>query len=306
MSRPFLLSIICLAWLCLATGLVAQSTSDHATLKPLLAAKNARLIEAATSQSFDLIRDLYRPDALLMVEYHPLMDEAAEIELYYTTIFKRQKLTHYSRETIEVLPFTKWVMEIGLFRKELADGMVLRGKYINVWARTADGDLALKAEGFGYLHQIEDPVPLIVSGISDTAPPLQARPGLVVPREVKAYSAYNRTSVIDRNPVKSATGYTEDGAYFPYADTLKRGRTALIKHFEAYYFHPAKIDSLETWTYDLDEVSDGYIRYGKFYVDWTVPGFSGNTQGCGISYWKRLPDRSLRIHRQIGMHIHQE
>ncbi|MEO1451548.1 MAG: hypothetical protein AAFV07_18595 [Bacteroidota bacterium] len=303
MQRPFLYLMLCLG---MFASLYAQTTPDHEALKPVLARKNAQLIDAATSQSFDKIRDLFRSDALLMIEYHPLLDEPAEIEQYYTTIFKRQKLKTYTRETIEVLPFKEWVMEIGLFRKEFVEGEVLRGKYINVWARIDNGDLKLKAESFGYLHRIEDPAHLIVAGLEDQATPLKARPGVEVPYELLAYGALNRSNVVARVPERSAAAYSEDGAYFPYADTLKKGRDNLITHFEAYYKHPATIDSLETWVYDLAEVEDGYIRYGKFYVDWTVPGYSGNTQGYGISYLKRLSDHSLRIHRQIGMHIHQE
>ena len=295
---------ICLLLLSCHTSF-SQGMLGKEAIEKELSQKNALIIEAAKSQSFRLKEDLYAPNALLVAEFHPLIDGPNKIAEYYTTIFSRQPLSDYTRETIEILELESRVIETGLFSKELRDGQSLRGKYMNVWIKGKDG-LTLRGEAFGYLHNVEDPLPLVVQSIKDEAPPLLPKEGLSIPWELNAYNAWGESLVQKRDASLITLAYTKDGAYFPFADTLKRGRENLLKHFQAYYAPPATIDSIKTWTYDYDVVEDGYILYRKFYVDWTVPGYSGNTQGSGISYRRRLPDHSIRIHRQLGTHIHQE
>ncbi len=283
-----------------------ESDLTKTTVTAQLERNNQAMIKATTSKAVEDILALYADDAMLLAEYHPLVHNRAIIRKYYQEIFERQDLLDYTRETIEVLDFEKRVIELGLFRKTFTNQEVHRGKFFNVWEKNTDGHLQLKAAAFGYLHPIEDPAPLVIASIRDEHPPLQPIKGVEIPWEMEAYTALNETLVMDRNPVRSANAYTLDGSYFPFADTLKSGRAELLKHYQAYYRHPAKIDSIQGWTYNYDVVEDGYIRYTKFYVDWTVPGFSGNTQGTGISYWRREADQSLRLHRQIGLHIHQD
>ncbi|GAA4272755.1 nuclear transport factor 2 family protein [Aquimarina gracilis] len=261
---------------------------------------NEQIIDAAITKSFDKISGLYAEDALLMAEFHPLIQNTNNIKGYYNEIFEKESLKKYTREIIEVIVFENRVIEIGLFTKTLSNTKEYKGKYLNVW-KLKDKQLTLKAEAFGYLNHIKNPEALIAANVTVSKPYK-----VNIPWEMEAYNALNKTNVMDRIPERSANGYTEDAKYLPFADTIKVGKSALLKHYQAYYKNPAKIDSLQVWTYDYDVVDNGYIRYTGFYVDWTVPGFSGNTQGLGISYWQRLEDNTLRIHRQIGTHIHQK
>ncbi|GAA4275840.1 YybH family protein [Aquimarina mytili] len=276
-------------------------TSEDRAIKKQLQQYNIRIIDAAKTKSFTKISDLYADDVMLMAEYHPLIKNKKNIKRYYDEIFDRETLKKYSREIIEITVFEKRVIEIGLFTKILDNAKEYRGKYLNVWKLSNDTQLTLKAQAFGYLHPIEDPNALIVEGINAVK-----YNAIGIPWEMEAYSALNKTNVMDRIPERSANGYTKDAMYLPFADTIKTGKATLIKHYKEYYKYPVKIDSIQGWTYDYDVVEDGYIRYTGFYVDWSVPEFSGNTQGSGISYWRRVEDNSLRIHRQIGTHIHKK
>ncbi len=278
----------------------AAKTPEDGDIKRQLQVYNMQIIDAAKTKSFAKISNLYDEDAMLMAEYHPLIQNKKNIKRYYDEIFDRETLKKYSREIVEVLVFENRVIEIGLFTKILDNSEEFRGKYLTIWKLTNAQQLTLKAQVFGYLHQIEDPTTLLVTDVN-TAELNE----IETPWEMEAYNALNETNVIDRNPDRSANIYTKDAMYLPFADTIMAGRSTLLKHYQAYYKNPAKIDSIQVWTHDYDVVGDGYIRYTGFYVDWSVPGFSGNTQGAGISYWRRVEDNSLRIHRQIGTHIHK-
>jgi hypothetical protein len=262
---------------------------------------NRRMIEAAKDKSFPAISDLYDRNALLMAEYNSLIGKRDNIKIYYDEIFDRQTIKEYTREVIDILIFENRVIEIGLFNKVLDNSDQYKGKYFNVWKFGKNQQLTLVAESFGYLHQIDNPSKLVVHEAKKSEPvPVN------IPWELEAYMALNESNVMDRVPERSANAYTKDAMYLPFADTIKADKGTLLKHYQAYYANPAKIDSIQVFTYAYDSVADGYINYGGFYVDWSVPGFSGNTTGTGISYWRREADNSLRIHRQIGLHIHKE
>lgn len=297
-----LLLILALHFACSAPTI--QESGDLSTpldLEQQISVYNAQIIEAAKTKSFAFISDLYDDQSLLMPEYNPLIQSPKNIQNYYEAIYKREEIETYSRETIDLLNLDNRFIEIGLFTKVLTNGKSYRGKYMNVWRIDEEQQLKLRAASFGYLHQIENPNHLIVKSAAIVPP----KP-ITIPWELEAYNALNERSVIIRNPERSANAYSDDGMYLPFADTIKAGKENLLKHYQAYYHYPAKIDSIQGVTYAYDQVKDGYIRYTGFYVDWQVPGLAGNTIGTGISYWKRAADNSLRIHRQIGLHIHQE
>ncbi|MFD2561196.1 hypothetical protein [Aquimarina rubra] len=270
------------------------------TAENLLQEYNQKISIATKTRSFEVIRDLYDKESLLMTDYNPVIVNHNNIKIYYDTIFARQNIKEYHRQTIDILEFTNRIIEIGLFTKVFENTEKLEGKYFNVWKKNAEGKLKLRAESFGYLKPIEDPTVFLVPEASTTVlNPIQA------PRELAAYSALGKNNVIARVPEKTVDSYTDDAIYLPFADTIKTGKSVLLDHYKAYYHNPAKIDSLELITYAYDKVENGYIKYGGFYVEWTVPGFSGSTAGNGVSYWRREKDNSLRIHRQIGLHTYK-
>ncbi|WP_299212537.1 hypothetical protein [uncultured Aquimarina sp.] len=270
------------------------------TVEDLLQEYNQKISNATKTRSFEIIRDLYDQESLLMTDYNPLIVNSDNIKIYYDTVFARQNIKEYDRQTIDVLEFTNRIIEIGLFTKVFENSEKLEGKYFNVWKKDTQGKLKLRAESFGYLRNIDDPSIFLVPEVTTSIPKV-----ITIPRELEAYIALGKNNVITRVPEKTADSYTDEAMYLPFANTIKIGKSVLIDHYKAYYHNPAKIDSLELMTYAYDKVENGYIKYGGFYVDWTVQGFSGSTAGNGISYWRREKDNSLRIHRQIGLHIHK-
>ncbi|WP_298545725.1 hypothetical protein [uncultured Aquimarina sp.] len=276
----------------------ADKLEELETVEDLLQEYNRRIINAAKMGSFEKIRDLYDHESLLMTDYNPLIVNNNNIKIYYDTIFGRNKIKEYKRETIDVLEFPNRIIEIGLFTKVFESSETIKGKYFNVWKKDGEGKLKLRAESFGYLKRMDNPTVFLVPEASTTAPEI-----IKTPRELAAYAALGKSNVRARIPERTTDSYTDEAMYLPFADTIKTGKAILIEHYKGYYKYPATIDSLEVMTYAYDKVGKGYIKYGGFYVDWSVPGFSGNSTGTGISYWRREKDNSLRIHRQIGLHI---
>lgn len=269
-----------------------------------ITALNKELIEAAITKDFSKIAHLYTEEALLLAEYNPLIDGKAEIEKFYQETFERQDIESYQKNTLELFDLGNSILEIGNFAKKLANLQNQEGKYFNVWESSKNGELKLKSEAFGYYHAIENPAELRVHLLhSDTQ---VTRNGKIIPLELQAYEARNKNIVRDRDSENAAMSYTEDGIYYPFADTPKVGMENLSKHYHDYHSYPVSIDSIEVWTYDYEIVKGGILKFNKFYVDWSTPESSGKSQGTGIIYYQRQKDNSLKIHRQIGLHIYDE
>ncbi len=263
---------------------------------------NQLLIKAAIHKDFESIKELYADDALLLAEFHPLLDGIDAIEHYYAEIFERHDVLTYTKETGEIIHLGNRILEIGSFKKTFKNLESQHGKYWNVWQPMVDGSLQLKSESFGYFHEIKDPLPWVVTELKDKTPGQEPRAGRKIPFELQAYDALGEEHVRERNVEKAVGTYTEDCKYFQFAKPAVEGKKALLDYYKGYYGHPVKIDSISIWTYDYVKVKDGFLKYSKFYVAWTVPNFSGVTEGTNTAYYRREKDGALKKHRLIGFH----
>lgn len=285
-----------------STGEVKTS---ELSLKVKIETLNNALIAAAMARDFTKAEHLYSENIILLAEYMPIVESKAGIQKYFTEIFKRQNLKIFEKETSEIFDFGETIIEIGVFKKSFENTKNQTGQYWNIWKLQEDGTLLLSAETYGLFFPLENPSTLVVDSIPGTVwNSLQVRKGVKIPLEFDAYSALMENIVRDRDTEKILELYTEDGSYTPFVDTTKAGKENLTKHFYAYHKNPVVIDSIESSTYDFILVPNGVIRFTQFYVEWTVPGFSGKNQGSGIQYWKRQENNALRLHRQIGHHTY--
>jgi len=280
---------------------IIKDSYSNNELRKTIDELNQLLIKAAIHKDFESIKDVYADDALLLAEFHPLLDGIDAIEQYYSEIFKRHNILKYTKDTEEIIDLGNRILEIGMFEKSFKNQQQ-HGKYWNVWEPMADGSLKLKSESFGYFHEIKDPSPWVVARLKDKTPEQEARAGRKIPFELQAYDALGEEHVRERNVQKAVGTYTKDCKYFQFAKPVVEGKKALLEYYKGYYGHPVKIDSISIWTYDYKRVKDGFLKYSKFYVAWTVPNFSGITEGTNTAYYRREKDGSLKKHRLIGFH----
>lgn len=298
-----LLSFLSVA--CILNG-VDTSGAVKGDLHHQLEVLNSRLVNAALNKDFKLISDLYLDSSLLLAEYQPMLDGKDQIRAFYKETYERQNLADYKRQTIEIFDFDALVLEIGLFEKTLTDGSSLRGKYFTTWKKGKSGQLLLRAEGFGFIGEPANPDRFRIMPLTDDKEPLKGKVGKAIPMEIQAYHALGENMVRDRDTQGTVEAYTKDAIYYPFADSAKTGYTGLLKHFTAYHKNPVKIDSIETWTYDYDLVDNGFIRYSKFFVIWTLTnGYTGTSSGTGMTYTKRTEGNALKSHRKLATHTYR-
>jgi hypothetical protein len=126
-----------------------------------------------------------------------------------------------------------------------------------------------------------------------------------MPFELKAYNALMEKGVRTRDAALRASFFTDDGSFFPFADTTVTGMGQIKPYLIAYSSRgEVSIDSIQCYTYDFEQ-SDNYIlEYDMFKVRWSTVDLTGRTEGKGIRIWKRQYDHSLRLYREIGTHNH--
>lgn len=250
----------------------------------------------------------YHAEAISMPEYQLTLQGQQEIGNFYRDIFARQKIKTFQRHAHEFIHLGRIIVEIGTFKKEYtgttSDTLLTQnGKYWNIWESQADGDFKIKGEAFGYFHAVDDPETLIVQMGNAQPDESEIQLQKEIPFELKAYNALMEKGVRKRDAILRSEFFTNDGSFFPFADTTVTGVNEIKPYLTEYSSRgTVTIDSIMCYTYHFENLNDHVLEYDMFKVKWTVPGFSGRTEGKGIRIWQRQEDHSLKIYREIGTH----
>ncbi|HEX6226930.1 MAG TPA: hypothetical protein VFZ52_21075 [Chryseolinea sp.] len=275
-----------------------------------LKALTAKLTELETTDALDTFIQYYDSQAISMPEYQVSLRGRKKIENFYREIFSRQQVIAFQRTSQEFIHMGSAIVEIGSFKKEYKDLKTdtlvgLTGKYWLVWDGSLDEGFKIKGESFGFFHPVPQPA-LFTVGENQRQPDEGELLGRrEIPFELKAYNALMEKGVRNRDGNLRSEFFTPDGRFYPYADTAIVGLTRIKSHLIEYSSRGhVSIDSIMCYTFDFSYFENYVLEYDMFKVKWSVPNFSGRTEGKGIRIWKRLPDGSLRLYREIGTHNH--
>lgn len=279
-----------------------------------LEAVNRQFADAVLSEDINKLMRFYASDAVSMPEYQPMLKGNDAIRKYSQEIFNRQKIKSFDKKISEVIDLEKYVAEIGSFTKEftVSSGeppLKHNGKYLNIWKVQPDGTWQLKAESFGYFENIKNPAALFVkitekpTENNSTQSPNDNKN---ISLELHALNALMEEAVRNRDGNLRADFFSQDAVFMPFADSPKTGIKEIREHLIAYNSGNVIIDSINIYS-DYAEVAGAYvIEYPKFDVKWHTPEVAGTGQGKGIRIWRREPDCSLRLYREIGLHDYLE
>jgi ketosteroid isomerase-like protein len=290
----------------------AQNQKKGNTLKAKIEAVNSQWAKAMINEDVESLMLLYAPNTVFMPEYQHTIKGKDGIKTYFKEIFNRRQTTVFNRKIMEVIDMKNMVAEIGTFNIEYTASnetkpTVLNGKYINIWTIQKNGSLQLKGEAYGYFHGVENPSSHVVNMPKEQSNNnVELTENTNIHFELMALNALNEKSVKTRDGNLRANFYTQDAIFMPFADSMKIGATAIRLHLIEYNKGNVTIDTIHVYSTFI-EVADNYvIEYPRFYVKWRVPNMSGTGSGKGIRIWRREPDCSLKMYREIGVHDHLE
>jgi ketosteroid isomerase-like protein len=314
MSRILVLAIA------FATGLPICATSVaapepapvvQASMSSKVAAAQQELRTAVLSNDAEARVKLYRADARSMPEYQPALYGTGQIAAYHRALGSRLKMTRFDPVTSEVFDFGQAALEIGTFTaawSTVAGGAEeRRGKYANVWSVEPDGSLRLKADVWGYFENLPDPKLFFVA-MAEKEPAANAA-SAADPRlaeMLRTMDEEDARAVRTRDLEARLAFLTEDAVIMPFADITRRGMSEIRPYLTAYTAagNGITFDSVRVWNTGFEDFGDYVIEYSKFHVAWRWPGNAGVTKGGGLHLLRRMPDGSLKRHRQIGTHDH--
>ena len=251
----------------------------------------------------------YDEAAISMPEYQPTLTGIDEITAFYQQIFRRQDISILQRTAEGVVRLDSTFVEIGVFSKEYTDVELdttfsQNGKYWNIWGVQPNGSLTLKGESYGFFHPVEHPEALTIELSPEPSQAAAFYSSQKIPLELRAYSALGAKYVTMRSGELRSEFYADDAKFMPFQEPTVSGIDEIKPYLIKYNQGNVTIDSIETSTYHYEATDDHILAYTKFKVKWTVPNFSGRTEGKGIRIWQRQADHSLKIFRLIGSHNH--
>lgn len=292
---------------------VASATADRrdsrAEIRGKLEELKVRFEKLAIAEDIGERLQHYAANVISMPEYQPMLHGLAQVRMYYEELARRQDVRRYARRIEEVIELDMAVVELGTFDIEytLSAQTALvhdQGKYWNVWAIQADGSLKLESEVWGYFHPVADPASLYVriNANQPSTPPPSADRNPRIQFELLALNTLMQEAVRSRDAGVRAEFFAPDAIFMPHADSPKRGIDEIRKHLVEYNSGPVTIDSISIRTHDLRASGAYVIEYPKFHVAWRTPEASGISSGQGVRIWRRDPDCTLRLYREIGTH----
>jgi ketosteroid isomerase-like protein len=292
----------------------SQISEKSTRLRNQLTNIQKEIIAAQKGVDLDAVMKFYDPKAICMPEYQPLLNGIEQIRLYYKEILLRRKITRFNKDITEIIDMGNTLAEIGLFSITQIDSTTkwkqqreLNGKYINIWKIQKDGSLLLQGEAFGYLHPVNNPLFYMVKTDANKAQnnllnELNKSGNYYF--EVKALNALQEEAVRNRDGNLRADFFTQDAIFMPYADSIKKGITAIRKHLIEYNRGKVVIDSIDIASEYIEALDKFIIEYPKFFVRRHTPDLSGINAGKGIRIWRRENDCTLKLYREIGIHDH--
>ncbi len=275
--------------------------------------KNKQIAQAFIDKEVEIIINLFDKDAICMPEFQPSMKGTKAINEYYLEILKRRQTAFFNKTILETMQLKNNIVEIGTFSTayQNIEGQktTLNGKYLNIWILQPNGDLKLKAESFGYLHNINNPSSHLVKVSKEHSTyqfPQQLNTAKDLAFDLMALNTLMEKSVQTRDGNLRADFFTDDAIFMPFADSSKVGIKSIRTHLIDYNSYPVKIDTINIYNEYFEECDDYVIEYPRFYVKWHTSDNSGVGSGKGIRIWKREKNCSMKLYREIGIHDHIE
>ncbi len=252
----------------------------------------------------------YTSDAICMPEYQTMLAGTTEIKAYYNEIFQRQKIKSFNRKTEEIIQLNQTIIEIGTFTKKYSNHSdtlrIQQGKYWTIWKTDSGNNLKITGESFGFTHSIKNPSELVYL---NQAQPDESEVLLKkqIPLELKAYNALMEKGVRTRNGDLRSSFFAEDAVIMPFAEPTVKGIDRIKPYLNGYSNRGTiTLQAVMCYTYDFEYADNYVLEYDMFKVKWSRENQEGRTEGKGIRIWKRQPDHSLKLYREIGTHNYLE
>ncbi len=303
--KPFFLLTI----LFLNNNSVIGQLNKTSQLKNKIEKINSEVSKALIDKKIQSSMRYYNNDAISMPEYQASLIKKEKIENYYSLLTKRFNIKSYDKEITEIIDLDKQVIEIGNFKTayhliETDTTLKLNGSYLNIWGRTKNGEIKVLVESWNYRHDVKNKelftfLELGKSSWNDSYLKIDTTS---VAFELASLNQLMVKTVSSHNPHLWSQFFTTDAKYIYSHTPVQSGKIEISEHLTAHCKHLPKFDKLLIGNNRINVLKEYVIEYASHYVDWSFGETKGVSTGKDIRIWKRMPDCSLKIYRQIAMY----
>ena len=284
----------------------------HASAAPEDQLKTLAEFRFAYAQSLrqgniDSLAGYYAENIRLMAEFQRTVVGRTDAFSYYRAFAGRFEVQAYRRDVIDLLDLgTGWI-ESGTFVMKLTlkgGGRTyeLNGKYLDLWEKAANGKLGLQAQAWNYDQSVEigddlrfTDVPAFVAAFHGRVPVTTD-----VRFELAAMGRLIEVAVTQHDAPLFSRFYADDAVLLPNYSVACRGRQEIDAYVVDHFQHLQVFEKLDIRN-DRVEEWDGYvIECARHLASWKNGDSSGVSIGKNLRIWRREPNHSLKIVRQIG------
>jgi hypothetical protein len=245
----------------------------------------------------------------LMPAYQKTILGRKDAATYTRAFLKRFTVSAYDREVIEVADLGPRVLEIGRFTmtvamKGSAEFHTLRGKYMDLWEKTAAGKLELNTAGWNHDEMPKIADQLRFADVPSVHVALQARVPITagVSFELAALQKLDESVIAQHDGKTWALFNADDGILLANHGPVVSGRKALDEYMERHAKALPTFEKLDLRTHKIDDLGEYVIEYAGGVVTWKVNEYTGVSLGKGILIWRRANGGALQKWRAISMY----
>ena len=266
-------------------------------------------IKSKLDRKPEMVSTYYADNIRLMPEFQKTIMGKSNVLVYHKSFANRFDIQAFSVDEPEVNDLGPMVAEIGLFalrmtHKSTGKEYELKGKYVNIWKKVANGTLSLITQAWNYNHSLEIGNQLKFKEVPEVDVALQAHVPINSPIsfELAALSRLMEVIVSQHDNNVWAQFYTDDGMFCYTGHPIVKGK----KELDAFLIDHCKglpiFEKLDIRTDRIDHLGTYVIEYASHTAIVRNGDWSGVGMGKDLRIWRREKDGSLKIFRHIGMY----
>ncbi|HMG92682.1 MAG TPA: nuclear transport factor 2 family protein [Chryseolinea sp.] len=300
----YLLAILCLN----ANTLLAQSlnqTDEKTTafLKQFRSDYNKHML----NNKQELITVYYADEIRLMPAFQKTIMSKGNALVYHKAFSARFDINEYEREAIETLDLGARVVETGLFTMKLklrssGKEYEVNGKYQDIWKKLENNKLSLITQAWNHNDrtEIDEHFRFVEVPAVQTAFQTHVPVNSNISFELAALNKLLEVCIIQGDNKVWSQFYTDDVILIANFNPIQQGRKAVEKYLEEEVNGMPVFEKLDIRNDEIDYLGAYVIEYASHVANWRYGESSGVNTGKNIRIWRREPDGSLKMFRQIG------
>ncbi|MFD2561199.1 hypothetical protein [Aquimarina rubra] len=254
----------------------------------------------------EIFTQYYAPDIRLMPAFQKTLLGKENASIYHKAFFDRFEILDYKRENIEILDLDTQLSVLGTFVMKLRlknseKVEELQGKYMDIWKKEHN-KLSLISEIWNYNHHTDLTEQLKFDNVPGTVLAFQGHLPIDtnVRFEIEAINNFTEEFIAYRDHKLWSQLYANDViAMFSYKP-MYRDKKSLGVFIKKHVEELPIFEKLDIRNNHIDDLGDYVVNYASHIANWRNDSYSGISTGKGIKIWRREPNGSLKIVRQIA------